>query len=323
MKLILEVHPPHGSHESVTHVAVEKFPFRIGRGFDNDLILNDPYASVKHAEISAADGLHSGVAFNVHDLGSENGVVQMNDKGAVTTRRAASAPLRSGDRLRLGMTEIRVYDPHHALPPALPVQKENALLARLSRPAVAWGLFAASVAGIMCWTYLEVWSEEVRLALASAGGGAALVVLLWAGIWAAAGRLIRHRSLFVAHLGLFSLYMLLSTLFWYAETYINFLSNENLAATIVSYGLNFLLLTPLLYGALRLATNMPRRRRRFAALFFAGGLVGGTLLFSAISQKNFEPAPFYAATLEPYLASLAPARTVPEYMAENKALFDE
>lgn len=316
MKLVLEIHPPHGNHEAVTHVVVDQFPVRIGRGFDNHVILNDPYVSVRHAEIS-----FNGIGFSAHDLQSENGLVVVNDKGAVTARRQPTAGVKSGDSLRLGQTEIRLYDPHHALPAALPMQKENTLLLRLGRALVAWPLFFLAVLTIMAWTYFEAWTEEPAATMAVAAGSGFAVILIWSALWAAAGRLIRHQSHFMAHMGLASLYMIFSAAFWYVETYINFLTNENLFAEAVRYVLNFLLLAPLIYGALRLATRMPRSRRRFAAAFFSFGLLGGILLFGLVSAKAFEQSPYYASTLEPYLSDWASAQSVETFMAENKAFF--
>lgn len=317
MKLVLEIHGYHGNADAISYVTVDSFPFKIGRGYDNHLIIADPYVSPNHADIS-----FNGTTFNVHDLNSENGVTVINDKGEVTSRRAPTAPVKSGDRFRIGQTEIRVYDPHHVVPKALPVQKDNVVLLKLGKPYIAWPLFASALSIMLGWTYLEVWTEETGFTLAMALGGSATAILVWSAIWATAGRLVRHQSSFTAHVGLFSLYMIFSTFFWYIEAYADFLTNENLIGTIVSYVLNFILLTPLIYGALRLSTRMNRARRRTAALFFSGGLMGGILLFGLVSAKNFEQAPFYAATLEPYLSGLAKAETVDSFMSENKAFFD-
>lgn len=316
MKLVLEIHPPHDSHEAVTHIAVEQFPVRIGRGFDNHIILNDPFVSVRHAEIS-----FNGIGFSAHDLQSENGLIVVNDKGDVTARRQPTVGVKSGDCLRLGQTEIRLYDPHHALPPALPLQKENAMLLRLGRAFIAWPLFLLAIVIVMAWTYFEAWTEEPGATMAVAGGSGFAVILIWSALWAAAGRLIRHQAHFKAHVGLVSLYMIFSAVFWYAEAYINFLTNENLFAEAISYVLNFLLLAPLIYGALRLSTRMTRSRRRFAAGFFSGGLLGGIFLFGLVSAKSFEQSPYYASTLEPYLSEWAPAQSVETFMAENKEFF--
>jgi pSer/pThr/pTyr-binding forkhead associated (FHA) protein len=58
----------------------EQLPIRIGRAYDNDVILNDPHIAPHHALIEArpeSEGMpQSGV--QVRDLGSKNGIVHQN-----------------------------------------------------------------------------------------------------------------------------------------------------------------------------------------------------------------------------------------------------
>lgn len=67
----------------------------LGRSSQCDVRLEDPNASRQHARISASDG-----AWRLEDLGSTNGVLV---NGA---RVAGSTPLKSGDRIQLGHTDL-------------------------------------------------------------------------------------------------------------------------------------------------------------------------------------------------------------------------
>jgi pSer/pThr/pTyr-binding forkhead associated (FHA) protein len=67
----------------------------LGRSSECDVRLEDPNASRQHARISAVDG-----DWKLEDLGSTNGVLV---NGA---RVAGSTPLRSGDRIQLGHTDL-------------------------------------------------------------------------------------------------------------------------------------------------------------------------------------------------------------------------
>jgi sigma-B regulation protein RsbU (phosphoserine phosphatase) len=70
-------------------------PVSIGRASDCSIPIKDRYLSRRHAEIVAQDG-----AWIVKDLGSANGTYLNGN------RLAGDSPLKNGDRIRLGDTEI-------------------------------------------------------------------------------------------------------------------------------------------------------------------------------------------------------------------------
>ncbi len=80
----------------VPRVADLKSELSIGRTEGNDLVLNHPSVSRKHARVEARNN-----AWWIVDLKSTNGV-KVNG-----TRVAGSSPLQPGDRVVLGTAEIR------------------------------------------------------------------------------------------------------------------------------------------------------------------------------------------------------------------------
>src|SRR5438874_270949 len=76
---------------------VDALPIRIGRGYDNDFIVDDDYAAPHHAVVDAdASG-----QLVLRDLATRNGIVH---KG----RRQASLALSGDTVVRIGHTSIRV-----------------------------------------------------------------------------------------------------------------------------------------------------------------------------------------------------------------------
>lgn len=309
MKLIFEIRR-HGDEDQAQHVAFKKFPVTVGRGFDNDIIVNDPYVDAAHLQVD-----YDGDTCRLTDLGSENGfTINGQDRGR-------SATIRPGDKLQLGHTEIHLYTPGFGVPPAIPQQKHAPLLAWLAKPFTVWLCFILTLCITLGWGYLEIWSDEIGLTLAGVAAATLALLMLWSAVWSVAGRLARHRAHFKSHVGLMCLYMMAGTVAWYVEVYIDFLTNENWFSTVASYGVNFILLALLIYGELTLATRMPPRRRRLSSIFFSAGVVAGVFAFTLISTKAFNQQPLYPYTLEPYLSSLAPAKTVDNFMKGNEALF--
>jgi hypothetical protein len=71
-------------------------PVALGRALDNDVILDDTSVSRHHARFVARVGY-----WLLEDLGSKHGTF-------VNNRRVASAPVRAGDRIRLGAARVEV-----------------------------------------------------------------------------------------------------------------------------------------------------------------------------------------------------------------------
>lgn len=313
MKLILEIGAQ--DDDRVMHLALDKFPATIGRGFDNDVILTDPHIHPRHLRID-----YDGDTCTVSDLSTESGVIISKETGKAGKTRKKS-PVKSGDTLRLGQTKIRVYTPEHPVAPTLPIQKTHPVFYWLSRSPNVWACAALALSMTLGWSFLETWTDEPGVVIAGAAAVTVGTVILWAAAWSVAGRLIRHKAHFKSHTAMICLYMVAGVVAWYIEAYTDFLTNENWFSLIMSYGLNSILLGFLLYGSLTLATRMVRQRRLTSAVFFALGVMGGIFVFSVVSAKNFSQQPLYTATLQPYLSQLAPADTIGEFMAGNEKLF--
>jgi len=312
MKLVLEI-LPHNNEEHLIHRTIDKFPLTIGRSYNNDIILADPYVSPHHLRID------NGETWMLSDLNSVNGVYL----NGVFQQNGSNLPIRSGDGVRIGQTELRFYEPHHAISPAIRIYKSHPLFSWLSSPLNVWACFMLALAVLMGWTFLEIWTEEPGMVLAAGAAGTVVTVLLWATLWSVGGRLISHKSYFREHAALISLYLVAGTLTWYIEAYTDFLTNENWFSTVVSYALNFLLLVPLLYASFALASRMTRQRQLVSSLFLSGSIMAGIFLLGIIGTKSFNQQPLYPFTLEPYLSWMAPTESVDKFMVNNNKLFSE
>ena len=73
----------------------------VGRGTDADVRINDPGVSRRHAEFLVTDGGASGIAVEVRDLGSTNGML-------VDGHRITRTGLHNGSEVRIGNTTMTV-----------------------------------------------------------------------------------------------------------------------------------------------------------------------------------------------------------------------
>lgn len=247
---------------------VDKLPITIGRGYNNDFILDDAHTAASHAVVELAeDG-----ALVMRDLGSQNGIV-------VHGKRQASVPINGTTVVRLGHSRLRVRDA------AFPVEAEVT-----DTTMHAWEGGVPALAGLaLIALFIGVTEaladtgafQAIRYLLVIASGmGAGLV---WSGVWALANRLFAGharlgRHLFILGTGLVAIgaWKALSSVLAYAWS----------AEVFTRYGnhIVMLILVAMIYNHLR--TIKPHKPRAFissCAIFLALG--SGLIL-----MRNYEGA---------------------------------
>jgi hypothetical protein len=149
---------------------------RIGRGYDNDVIIDDPYVAARHLRV-----FHDEAGQLVaEDLGSANGTFL--DGGR---ERLARIVVDGKHPIRIGKTHLRIRDVYHD------VERERlAATEWQTLPVTASAALGASLLGLSA---LQIWlaqTGEIRASgyLAPQLGIVAMV-LLWAGIWALMSRI--------------------------------------------------------------------------------------------------------------------------------------
>src|SRR5688572_19097547 len=80
---------------------INHLPIRIGRAYDNDIILNDPHTAAHHAQVefNQLDELI------ISDLGSYNGITHVNTR---TNTRENFFVVEGDSIYRLGHTRLRI-----------------------------------------------------------------------------------------------------------------------------------------------------------------------------------------------------------------------
>lgn len=170
---------------------VSALPIRLGRGYDNDVILDDSHSAASHAIIEAGAG-----GLQLRDLGSLNGTF-------LRGKRCASVALDGDTVVRLGHTRLRVRGADHAVEAELADTTMHGWEG--AGPALSGlGLIGASAA-LSNWLTDSQSFDAISYLLVIAyglGGG-----LLWSAMWAFGNRLFgRHarlgRHLFIVGCGL-------------------------------------------------------------------------------------------------------------------------
>lgn len=307
MALIVEVLDARTGDVRARHRLDGAAAITVGRGYDNDVILDDPYADARHARIAVDE---TG-AIVVDDLGSVNQLVTGDDA------RQARIVARPGDEVRIGRTRLRFRDPGAPLPPALPDARSPAQGRRLPRWAGTWwGQLAVAllVAGAAAW---GTWLGSYQASPASEAVGVALGVLmltaLWAGVWAVAGRIVVQRFRFLAHLAVASAFLFAVLAIGVAESWQAFLFPDTSALDLVTGALASFLIAALVATHLALASTLNRRRRWIAGAVTTAVMlaIGAAAILS--EDQGFSDVPSFSGVLKPLPVRWVPTITVDQF----------
>jgi pSer/pThr/pTyr-binding forkhead associated (FHA) protein len=159
----------------------------IGRAYDNDVVVDDPYVAPAHLRVFRDDDGRL-VAEN---RGSANGLFV-----AGSAKRSDRVSIDGDRMLRIGQTLLRVRDASHPVAPERPLAASPGgwRLAALLFPALL------AVLGLLQWLRE---TDEIRSAnLFMQGLGVTAGVLAWVAVWSLLSRLLAGHSRFELHLSI-------------------------------------------------------------------------------------------------------------------------
>jgi hypothetical protein len=181
-------------HRDVTaRHRLERGPIRIGRGYDNDIVLDDPHVAPSHLVISRdEDG-----ALVAQDLGTRNGLFAEGSKAP------SERVTLDGERLvRIGQTWLRVRESSYAVPPERLAVAERRL----------WPWAIPLIAAILGIEAADVWlAATQKLELTHFLNPMIFVTLVavgWITVWTVISRVFAGAARFERHL-VFALSVLL------------------------------------------------------------------------------------------------------------------
>lgn len=157
----------------------------VGRGYDCDVIVDDPYVAAHHLRIVRdAEG-----RVWAEDAGSRNGVYFDGERERVQRMAIDGVAL-----VRIGHCHLRIHDGHLAVPPERADPQVDSI----------WPRALLALSGVVAVTLLQSWlgdTGEPRFAMyLSTTAAAAVVLMVWTAGWALACRLFAGHPWFASHL---------------------------------------------------------------------------------------------------------------------------
>ena len=282
---------------------VNSLPIRLGRGYDNDIILDDAHSAARHAIVEA----FSDEQLILHDLGSQNGTIHNG-------RRHSSVILGGDTVVRLGHTNLRVRGADFPVPRELPDTTMHGWEGAL--PALAGLILIATVAALATWLSDADTFQPITYLLAIASSlGAGLV---WGGVWAAGNRLFggharlgRHLFILGCGLSAMGLWKVGSSMLAWAWS----------LELLTRYGSHMLVAIGCAMVLFHLRTIKARHPRHFAPTVLVLLVLGSSLiLMSNLQRTGHLSDELYMSLIMPPAMRQSRDHTVDEFMLRASAL---
>ena len=267
-------------------VPLSALPMTVGRGYDNDVILDDPYVSPLHLRLE----LGADQALTAVDLDSTNGLYREGEK-----RPLPCVELSSGKGARIGHTILRYRAPDFAVPDALVDRSGRSLLALFENPLALTLIALCTLISLLFYSFLQTVETVETVKLLANLVFPVLLVLIWSGVWAFASKLISHKLHFFSHCGIASAGVLVFSLFEFGLGYLVFaLDMDALERFLLMLG-GALIMGLMLYGHLRFCSLAAPLRLAITAAALALTVIGLAVLQTSRHLLDFSQAPRYHA----------------------------
>lgn len=166
--------------------AVYRWPARIGRGYQADVILDDPFVAPEHVTLEPVGGER----FRLTDLDTQNGIVLPD-----TEERTDAAEVGPDDLVRLGHTQIRVRTREYVVPQERTVRG----IEFYRRPAPFFVAASLAIALVVWNGWVMTTEEREKYWMLFAVVGLVVAAGTWIAAWSLQSHAIGRRPNFFAH----------------------------------------------------------------------------------------------------------------------------
>ena len=175
----IEVLSHHG--DVATRVPIDRDEARIGRAFDNDVVIDDPHVAPHHLRIFRGDDGE----LVAEDIGTLNGLFPEHAAQRVKTLSLAKEP-----GFRIGRTTLRVRDARH------PVAPERLLTPPRAHARWAGVLGLALMLMLLVTQWLNITTQPNANAVLLPLLGFVTILALWTSIWSVLSRVFHGQAQF-------------------------------------------------------------------------------------------------------------------------------
>lgn len=283
----------------------------VGRDFNNDLRLDDPYVCPSHMLVAIDP--ESGQLM-VNDCQSINGI-KINNKFV------NQANLNSNDIIKIGRTRLRIIDTKAPLPSAMPLSELEENLNWLNKAFLSFALAFLCLSFLLISKYVGSVEEfKIVTALPSQLGLLALVSL-WPLSFAALGKIVKKESHVVNQINLSLLALLLFFLLDLLLNVIKFNIQPGVWLSLIIFVFAGMLLAGFIWLTLFIAFHQPTWRRNVMTAILSFVVLAPLFTILYLSNDEFSSRPNYDLTLLPPFYDFTSAIETEKFIDNTKGLF--
>ncbi len=297
---------------------VEQYPFTIGRSYENNIIIDDPYISPVHLTIELNTSNDNNL-LTVKDNDSDNGLFSI-------------APLKQHDnliihdnlRIRIGHTDVRFRSLHYQVKETALQRSTPSKLSMLATNFYSFLFIWIVTGGILLLD--EYFAETGQVNTKSTFSGIVAMYFLytaWAGLWSIASKIITHRFYFTFHAILVSLIIFgLSVIEVISE-------NIEFSFSLVNFSWWVLAVTTLLftialiYGHLSFSSTLSKKKMFIAAILSAGSINFVIHLTQFLGKPEYSSQLVYSKSIKAPDFIMSNIRTSNDFFAAAVDLKDQ
>jgi len=180
------------SGQVLQRVAYSGGELSVGRAYDNDIIVSDPYVCAHHLAITGKDGI-----VIARDLDSVNGTYIGRERD-----RVEEATLGDESLIHFGHSQMRFRKAQSPVAASWRDTSRHGLLAWFGKP---WMLVATVMLALLAMTMDNLLDSGESMGAGELAGQLLyplIGILVWAGFWSLINRIISHSANFHVHLGI-------------------------------------------------------------------------------------------------------------------------
>ena len=284
----------------------------IGRGYDNDVYLDDPFVDAQHLRIdNSLNGLQLTV---LSDAGRTELEGERISPGAI--------PLSSGADLLVGKTHLRILASNHPVPPVRLLQRSDAWLASWSSPAVVLTITILFMLGSGLDAYFSTLQEWELSGWVFDAMTPLLGAAMYVAVAALVTRVVRHDSQVRQHWLVVILFLFAVMVWHYLEEIMRFNLGDHWLSAFMQTAVIGLLLVALFWSQMRIAFRQKAWIRLLMANVLGWGIIGYSFLGVETFTSENEPAPEFEALILPEAMRLRGTVSEEAFMQGSDQLFE-
>jgi hypothetical protein len=291
---------------------LEHFPVRIGRGYHNDIIVDDPYISPSHIELLVDGNGH----ILASDLKSENGLFSLHP-----LVRHEVLTVEENQRIRIGHTDIRLRSSEFPIRDTFIDRVRPSQVHLLFTNMIMLPVFWLLTAGLFLFYYYEQSYRAISFThLISQILPLFIFIFVWSCAWSIVSKVVTHKFYFAYHAILTSIIMagfyLIEPLFEYIEFIYPIAGLSDYLSLISDLGLPMILL----YGNLRQSTSLSKRGARITAVLASILVIGVLHLIAFVNLPEFSSRPQFSHVLKAPMFNSHRGQSVAQFFSNTKPL---